>query len=345
MRLDPFGTIDLLHQALKDLALTREQQEVFERVVSCNARFWQIAVDGCLDGSPPWRRHVALNLALLRVYHRHLAAQRIVDELTSPLLGSLSYPEAVEALRYCRWALAAYSGRGLRDGTEKIQSEGTSKMAAPVNANMPDEEERVVMAAAVAECSPSSVLLSDLDDTAQASDPLCPRFLLAEDVERGELIISVRGTQSLSDLFADLVGDAEDFAGLKPEHVRCHFVTTKDHHVVLRSCARRHVFRGRVKRSLSCCMGRPSQAQFHGRCFLLDLKRLPATLILTKLVVVYTSLGGSPMAPSTFRWIFGQVRANPDPPPLSAISPLLRSSFSFLQQSSANCGPPPPPPP
>ncbi|CAE7353205.1 Dagla [Symbiodinium natans] len=201
VRLDPFGTIDLLHQALKDLALTREQQEVFERVVSCNARFWQIAVDGCLDGSPPWRRHVALNLALLRVYHRHLAAQRIVDELTSPLLGSLSYPEAVEALRYCRWALAAYSGRGLRDGTEKIQSEGTSKMAAPVNANMP--------------CSPSSVLLSDLDDTAQASDPLCPRFLLAEDVERGELIISVRGTQSLSDLFADLVGDAEDFAGGK----------------------------------------------------------------------------------------------------------------------------------
>ena len=120
MRLDPFGTIDLLHQALKDLALTREQQEVFERVVSCNARFWQIAVDGVawMD-PPPWRRHVALNLALLRVYHRHLAAQRIVDELTSPLLGSLSYPEAVEALRYCRWALAAYSGRGLRDGDGK----------------------------------------------------------------------------------------------------------------------------------------------------------------------------------------------------------------------------------
>lgn len=218
MRLDPFGTAELLHQALKDIALTREQQDVFERVVACNAHFWQVAVDGCLDGSPPWRRHVALNLALLRVYHRHLGALRIVDGLSHGSVCSLSYSEALEALRYCRWALAVYGGRGLRDGTEKIDSEGTSKMAEPPSSSarsQPDEEERVAMAAAVAECEPDAILVSDMDDAAQASDPLCPRFLLAEDVQRRELIVSVRGTQSLSDLFADLVGDAEDFAGGK----------------------------------------------------------------------------------------------------------------------------------
>ncbi|CAE7822554.1 Dagla, partial [Symbiodinium sp. CCMP2456] len=215
VRLDPFGTAELLHKALKDLALTREQQDVFERVVACNAHFWQVAVDGCLDGSPPWRRHVALNLALLRVYHRHLAALRIVDGLSHGSVLSLSYSEALEALRYCRWALAVYGGRGLRDGTEKIDSEGTSKMAEPPSSSQPDEEERVAMAAAVAECEPDAILVSDMDDAAQASDPLCPRFLLAEDVQRRELILSVRGTQSLSDLFADLVGDAEDFAGGK----------------------------------------------------------------------------------------------------------------------------------
>ncbi|OLP81867.1 Sn1-specific diacylglycerol lipase alpha [Symbiodinium microadriaticum] len=218
VRLDPFGTAELLHQALKDIALTREQQDVFERVVACNAHFWQVAVDGCLDGSPPWRRHVALNLALLRVYHRHLGALRIVDGLSHGSVCSLSYSEALEALRYCRWALAVYGGRGLRDGTEKIDSEGTSKMAEPPSSSarsQPDEEERVAMAAAVAECEPDAILVSDMDDAAQASDPLCPRFLLAEDVQRRELIVSVRGTQSLSDLFADLVGDAEDFAGGK----------------------------------------------------------------------------------------------------------------------------------
>ena len=220
VRLDPFGTAELLHQALKDIALTREQQDVFERVVACNAHFWQVAVDGCLDGSPPWRRHVALNLALLRVYHRHLGALRIVDGLSHGSVCSLSYSEALEALRYCRWALAVYGGRGLRDGTEKIDSEGTSKMAEPPSSSarsQPDEEERVAMAAAVAECEPDAILVSDMDDAAQASDPLCPRFLLAEDVQRRELIVSVRGTQSLSDLFADLVGDAEDFAGPVPE--------------------------------------------------------------------------------------------------------------------------------
>ena len=228
-RLDPLGeAADLLHQTLKDLALTKEQQDVFERVVSCNTHFWQVSVDGCLDGSPPWRRNVALNLALLRAYHRHLAAQRVVDTLDleesedqtpeTPTSNSLKYPEAVEALRYCRWALAAYGGRGHRDGTEKVHAEGTSKMAAPPGdpSQPAGEEERIIMAAEVAECSPSSILVSDLDDAAQASDPLCPRFLLAEDAERHELIVSVRGTQSLSDLFADLVGDAEDFAGPWP---------------------------------------------------------------------------------------------------------------------------------
>ncbi|CAE7445536.1 Dagla, partial [Symbiodinium pilosum] len=224
VRLDPLSdAAELLHQTLKDLALTKEQQEVFERVVSCNSRFWQVAVDGCLDGSPPWRRHVALNLALLRAYHRHLAAQRIVDaleldvsEVQTSNHNSLNYSEAVEALRYCRWALAAYGGRGKRDGTEKINADGTSKMAAPVSEPLQlgmGEEERVAMAAAVAECSPTAIIISDLDDASQASDPLCPRFLLAEDVQHQELIVSVRGTQSLSDLLADLVGDAEDFAG------------------------------------------------------------------------------------------------------------------------------------
>ena len=230
VRLDPFGTSELLHQALKDLALTREQQDVFERVVACNAHLWQVAVDGCLDGSPPWRRHVALNLALLRVYHRHLGAWRIVDGLSGGSGGSvsLSYSEALEALRYCRWALAVYGGRGLRDGTEKIDSDGTSKMVEPPSKeSQPNEEQRVAMAAAVAECEPDAILVSDMDDAAQASDPLCPRFLLAEDAQRRELVVSVRGTQSLSDLFADLVGDAEDFAGAR-DRVACKEAESKE---------------------------------------------------------------------------------------------------------------------
>lgn len=32
--------------------------EVFEKVLACNVRFFQIAVEGQLDGRPPWKRHV-----------------------------------------------------------------------------------------------------------------------------------------------------------------------------------------------------------------------------------------------------------------------------------------------
>ncbi len=32
--------------------------EVFEKVLACNLRFYQIAIEGDLDGRPPWRRHV-----------------------------------------------------------------------------------------------------------------------------------------------------------------------------------------------------------------------------------------------------------------------------------------------
>lgn len=37
---------------------------------------------------------------------------------------------------------------------------------------------------------------------------------LSEDSARCELILSIRGTMSLSDLFADLIGDTEPFAGI-----------------------------------------------------------------------------------------------------------------------------------
>eukprot|EP00435_Cladocopium_sp_Y103_P069079 s364_g32.t1 len=176
---------EMLHQALIDLALTKEQQEVFEKVLACNVRFWQIAVEGHLDGKPPWRRHVALNLALLRTVHRYLAAERI---------------EAKEALKYCHWTLALYEG-----------------YAAPEETSATEEESRangiLALVTRTAGASEIRVLSSDLDNDSQTSDPLCPRFVLAMDKPNSELILCVRGTQTLSDLFADLIGDTEDFAG------------------------------------------------------------------------------------------------------------------------------------
>ncbi|CAJ1443815.1 unnamed protein product, partial [Effrenium voratum] len=210
---DPLQNVgSLLHQALIDLALTKEQQEVFERVVACNKHFWEVAVDGVYDGSPPWRRHVAFNMALLRVLHRHQAAQRVVEAITQEVEPTLSRGEAQEALRYCRWTLAAYGGRGERDGSETFDERSRQDRSLPTSSPS-CEEERVHLAAAICGLSAESILVSDLDNAKQCVDPLCPRFLLAMDSARCELILSIRGTMSLSDLFADLIGDTEPFAG------------------------------------------------------------------------------------------------------------------------------------
>jgi len=186
-----------LGRLVSDLALTREQQEVLERVVTCNVRFWEVSVNGGGgEDAPAWGRHLGLNIALLRVYHCHVAAAACIEALTSATSPpAMTKTDAEDALHYCRWMAASYSCRW---------------GALPPRLTEADLAKR---AAAVAGAAPTAVFASALCDVSQPSDPLCPRFLIALDEARNEVILSVRGTASLSDLFADLIGDTVPFAG------------------------------------------------------------------------------------------------------------------------------------
>ena len=157
----------------------------------------------------------------------------------------------------------------------------------------------------------------------------------------------MRGTQSLSDLFADLVGDAEDFAGLKPEHVRCHFVTTKDHHVVLRSLCPKTCVSGSGEEKFKLLHGKAFTGPVSWQVFSLGLETPPRNVDTHEAGCGLHFSWRVTNGPEHFpRGYSGQVRGKTRTlPPLSAISPLLRSSFSFLQQSSAKLRSPSPPPP
>lgn len=197
---DPLrDTRERLQRLLKDLALSKEQQDVFERVVVCNSRFYEVAITGVLHGAPPWRRHIALNLALLRVYHTRLAAQsqaHLLSQVHAPV-PRLSAAKLEDALRHFRWMMASYGGR--LSGFEVLKTA--------------TEEELVHQAAYVAKTKVSAILASELHDASQDQDPLCPRFVLGLDEEHLELVLAVRGTVSMSDVFHDLIGDPVPFAG------------------------------------------------------------------------------------------------------------------------------------
>lgn len=186
-----------LRQAVADLAMTREQQVVLERAVRCNRQFWTLAVDSEIA----WNRHVGLNLALLRVYHRHRAATSCVDALSAmeTVTLQLSRSEAEEAVRYSSWAAASYCASG----------------ALPPNLSV---EALIARAAALAGVAPTAIVASQLRDEDQSNDPLCPRFFVAVDKKRNEVVLSVRGTSSVNDLLSDLIGVTVPFAAGVAHH-------------------------------------------------------------------------------------------------------------------------------
>lgn len=186
-----------LQQLVQDLVLTRAQQEVLQRVMSCNTRFWDISINGCNEGTPPWQRHVSLNMALLRIYHCRVAAQTCSTAISASLTAAppLKREVAEDAVWYCRWMVASYCCR-------------TGALPPGMS-----ETDLIARAAEIAGVEPATIVDSELCDIKQTQDPLCPRFLVAVDSTRNEVVIAIRGTASLSDMFADLIGDTVPFAG------------------------------------------------------------------------------------------------------------------------------------
>mmetsp|Transcript_182472 Transcript_182472/g.578260 ORF Transcript_182472/g.578260 Transcript_182472/m.578260 type:complete len:878 (+) Transcript_182472:75-2708(+) len=189
----------LIGQAVSDITLSPEQQEVVWRVLECNSNWWEISVAGRTAdvGALPWTRPVGLNMALLHYYHNQLMTERCFDAISTLGLRPppLARGEAEEALRFCRWAVAAYCSRG---------------EIVPPNLG---EQALVDMAAEIAGVDVRLIEESELCDASQNRDPLCPRYLIAVDKERNEVILAVRGTSSSSDMMADLIGDPVPFAG------------------------------------------------------------------------------------------------------------------------------------
>ena len=131
------------------------------------------------------------------MHHCRLAAERChraLKEKEAPGAPPLEAPALAEALRYCRYALAAYC---FRAEASADASEG----------------ELAGRAAALAGLPAAAVMGSELHDGGQLDDPTCPRFFVALDAARGEVVLSVRGTASLSDTISDLTGDPVPFAG------------------------------------------------------------------------------------------------------------------------------------
>eukprot|EP00929_Paragymnodinium_shiwhaense_P069764 TRINITY_DN351_c0_g1_i1.p1 TRINITY_DN351_c0_g1~~TRINITY_DN351_c0_g1_i1.p1 ORF type:complete len:940 (+),score=187.91 TRINITY_DN351_c0_g1_i1:115-2820(+) len=191
------GLSKQLGEMAKDMMLSKEQQDVMERVLACNKNFWKRAVEGSSDSGPgpAWKRHVGLNLALLREYHCELAADRIARALGEHRKAPLDRSGIAEALRYIRHALAAYCERW---------------QGMPPNSS---EAQLVEHAGFLAKIHPRSIVSSLLHDATQKFDPLCPRYYIALDMERHEVVLSVRGTKSISDTMVDLIGDPVPFAG------------------------------------------------------------------------------------------------------------------------------------
>lgn len=223
---------DVVHRLLMDLALTREQQEVLESAILSNTRFWRLSISGSGEqGAVPWRRHLALNLALLQVYHRQLAAKTYASIFNVPVDALLAesgvhrftpQPSAADeagagiaevvsakqlptppmrrevaeaATRYCRFAAAAYS---------------QAKGRAPSSLS---EEELRRRTAAMVDLEVSDIFHADLHNSGQLHDPLLPRHYLALDHAKGEAVLVIRGTSSISDLLSDLRGEPMPFAG------------------------------------------------------------------------------------------------------------------------------------
>jgi len=189
----------LITQAVQDVALTPQQQEVVWRVLECNSNWWEVAVMGkTAEGETlPWNRPVGLNMALLHYYHNQLVSERCYSAVakTPGTPPPLSKTETLEALRFCRWAVAPYCTRG--------------EALAPTS----DEDFLAARAADVAGVDPSVIKEHELGDQSQFHDPLCPRHLIAVDEEHNEVILAVRGTSSSSDMMADLIGDPVPFVG------------------------------------------------------------------------------------------------------------------------------------